>query len=231
MALSTKQIGILKRADNATKLVVNGYVHQMQNSLDIKKEIPTEIIQIILLFYYFAEYFDIHGDQVEVLGEQKNILQKKDYKGFYNLTFGAVSIPSMSDGIFVWTFEMLDNDSLNNGLVLGIINSKDATIESTKYDATETVEISSYVYCSETNIFCNGLNEDSDYGEELGNIGTIIKMELNMTKGELIYHKNGKSLGVACKVRKSDDIEYKMAVTLYWQGAKFKLVNFECKVL
>ena len=82
------------------------------------------------------------------------------------------------------------------------------------------------MYYSTCAFYVNGRKERS-YAEELGNAKTKIKMELNLKKGQLIYYKNGKSFGVASQIRKGEDIEYKMAVTLHWPGAKFKLINFQ----
>ena len=54
----------------------------------------------------------------------------------------------------------------------------------------------------------------------------MIKIELNLKKGELTYSKNGKCLGVACQIEKGEDIEYKIAVTFYWSGP-----DFNCQIL
>ena len=120
MALCSQQIEILKRVDNATKSVIDGYVREAQRSLDIKHEIPLEIIQIILLFYYLGECFDIHADDITILGDHKDIIQKCGDSNSYwhSMTFGATSIPSMSDNIVIWTFEMLRNKH-GAGLALG----------------------------------------------------------------------------------------------------------------
>ena len=156
MALSPEQIETLKQVDNSTKSAINGYIRKAQQSLDMKREIPIEIIQFILVFYYFMqyEYFDIHADDIAVSGDYKDIIIKQEIEHHYygsargdwhNMTFGAVSIPSMSDTIVMWTFEMLAN-SRGTGLSLGIINSKDAHIESSKMDLSEEDAISSYIH-------------------------------------------------------------------------------------
>ena len=228
MAVSLKQIDILKQVDDLTKATVYGYVREAKESCNLDQRVPSEITQIVLLFYYLAEHFEIHSDEIDVLGDHKDTIQKNPDVGWHNLTFGAVSVPSMSDNIFIWTFEMLKNDAGGNGFGLGIINSKDAKIESTSIDATSSKLISSYMYATPTSICKNGITSEGDYGECLGYTGTIIKMKLDMTKGELSYFKNGKDLGVAFEVDKGEDIEYKIAVVLYWRYAKFKLVSFEC---
>lgn len=234
MALSAEQIEILKYVDDATKSTISGYTRQTQKSCNLKQAIPSEIVQIILLFYYLAEHFDIHSKDVNVLGDYKDTIQKKGgvksgRGNWCNMTFGAVSIPSMSNNIIVWTFKMLDNYyPNNNGLILGIINSKDANIESTNCDdGYQTTKISSYLYVSSSSIYHKGKNLKQGYGEELGHKGTTIKMTLNLKKGKLSYSKNDRDFGEACEIEKGEDIEYKMVVGLYWQGAKFQLVNFE----
>ena len=230
MALSAKQIGILKCVNKSTKSIINGYVHEIQQTFNLKQEIPSEIVQIIILFYYLAEHFDLHNDtMIEVLGDNADIIQKHKTAddGFNNFVFGAVSIPSTCDDIIVWTFKVLDNYTpSNNGLSLGIINCADANIKSTQcgYDNTS---IRTYLYCSSSSIYHKG-GLITRYGEELGNVGTVIKMKLDMKQGQLTFYKNDKCLGIACQIDKGQDIEYKMAVTLFWSGAKFKLLNFEC---
>ena len=177
MALSAKQIDILKCIDNSTRLLINGYCHQMQISLELKQKIPSELIQIIILFYCFAEYFDIHYDGIEVLGDHRDIIQKKPTSNnrFDHLTFGAVSIRSMSDSIVVWTFKMLNNEvEHQNGLSLGIVDSRDVNDKSTEYHLRSKT-ISSYFYCSSGFMFHNGEYQRRD-GEELSIIGTKIKM-------------------------------------------------------
>ena len=225
MALSAKEIEVLKTVDITTKLMIDGYVRNAQKTCSISQDIPTPIIQIILLFYYLVEHFDIHKNIIKVCGEHRDTIIKTNSSGFNNLTFGSVSIPSTIDNIIAWTFKMETNASNQNGLSLGIIRASDAITANVGCNYLST-NICAYLYCSSSSIYYKG-KLLKKYGEELGKIGSIIKMVLNMKSGELTYYKNDKSFGVACKVEKGDHIEYKLAVTLYWPSATWKLINFE----
>ena len=125
MALSAQQIDILKYVDDSTKIAINSYVRQTKESCNLRKEIPSEILQIILLFYHLAEHFDIHSHEIDILSDAKDVIQKGPYTNWRNLTFGAVSVPSMSEHIFIWTFEILANNPGGNGFAIGIVNTKD----------------------------------------------------------------------------------------------------------
>ena len=228
MALSGGQIEILKYVDDSTKAIINGYIHQTTKSCNLKQEIPSEIVQVILLFYYLAEHFDIHPDDIYVMADSMDTIKKGiDQTSWNNMTFGAVSIPSISNNIIVWTFRMLYNNSPSGGgLGLGIINSKDANIRNTHIDGSDNTSISSYFYVN--GLVCeNGITVITDC-ERLGHAGTMIKMKLDMKKAELTYFRNDEDTGVVCKIDKGIDIEYRMAVILYWARAKIRLVNFEC---
>ena len=209
MALSAEQIEILKYVNDSTKSTINGYAREARKTCDLKQEIPSEIIQIILLFYYLAEHFDIHSKDIRILGHHKDVIKKrkKGGSGWNNMAFGAVPIPSMSNNIITWTFKMMENNTTyNNGLVLGIVNCEDINNVSNEKWHYQSQQMISYFYISAKNIYCNGEKIDTKYGEELGNAEAIIKMELNLKRGELIYYKNGKCLGVATKIQQAQNI-------------------------
>ena len=224
MALSAEQIVVLKYVDKQTDMVVHGYIHKTH------EDFPLPLIQMVILFYFLAESFDIHPPEIQICGEQKERMKKKDGESaeWNNMTFGAFSVASMSSYIARWTFKMVKNNLNDNGIALGVVASKDATQANVHHDC-ENPGMIGYFYASSRHIFACG-KPRGNYGSELGGVGTKITMELNLSTAELIFYKNDKSLGVACEnIQKGWDIEYKMAVTLYWPGAELSLLSFECQ--
>ena len=133
--------------DNLTKLIVYGYMHQIQKLLHYNKNdktilnlIPLDIMKKCLFYYYENEYFKILGycvkpktDIIKIYDDARTISHQITNKGSGNETstslfvfkgntsYGNVIIPSKIACTYKWYFKINQISSL---LFIGISSNK-----------------------------------------------------------------------------------------------------------
>eukprot|EP01084_Bolivina_argentea_P204845 349878_1 len=209
------------------EVLVYGYINQQTKLLFSSQSIiPSSILNLCFLFYGKLEYFEKVGGGLIVKGDRNEIIYKEK-RGWYNVAFGANWIASNTSNIIKWTVKMINNHRNNDGVIIGIVSNETNT---NKQIFCDTNAAPSYFFVSDAYIYQDG-KKIKKYGSSYGAPGSVLMMELNLKKQTLTYYVDGKCFGVAAKnVKKSPNIKYKFAITLYWNDAELGIVNFECKM-
>ena len=79
-------------------------------------------------------------------------------------------------------------------------------------------------------VMSNAKKVKRKYGKNFGIAGSVLTLELNLKKQQLICHVNGVNHGVAVdNIAKDDNVKYKLAVSLFWDEIVIQIQTFECK--
>ena len=71
-------------------------------------------------------------------------------------------------------------------------------------------------------------NSYPNYAKSYGAKGSILTMELNLNSKELIFYIDNICYGPAVKnIKTGDNIQYKLAITLYREDLTIKIIKFE----
>ena len=219
-ALLQDQYESLKLVDTQTEYMVHGFVHQIEHQHTLSNNIPLEIIKLCLLFFFNTEYFEGSSYCIEISGEQKDTITK-DHNGHdnvNNIAYGSNWIPSTSECIYKWTIEIINNHSNNNGIVIGIIGKIPSDVN---HKCFAEDKLGNFIPCYANWggwLSHNGEGVfDGDGGIEFGKPGQTVTLELDVKKGQLVHHMDGKLYGPAFKnIIQNESIKYKFAVSLFW---------------
>ena len=114
----------LKKIDEDTKLVVHGYVHDIQKT--IKSVIPADIIILCICFYHMGEYFLKAGWSYVISSDNRCITRITHQVDGDGSAIGNVVIPSKHHGVHMWNFKILSKKGeCDIGLVSNDYNDPD----------------------------------------------------------------------------------------------------------
>ena len=214
---------LLKLVDRKTEYVVNGFIHRIENISSLSINVPRSIIQICILFFFQFEYFEKCGDDLSITGDQENRIKKSaEVDGWRNIGYGSKWIESNTSNIIRWTIKIIKHKQ-NDGVMVGVI-SKEIDSNDCLWNSTHCTFLWNKI------IYYEGCNINDEYIDHYWvNTNVLLTMELNLKKSELIYYINDKCYGTATnKIKKSDNIRYKLAVSLYWPYDEIEIVKYEC---
>ena len=72
------------KIEDKYKLIVFGYIHEVQKLVDATQIIPNSVIYLCLSFYYIGAYFEVLGKKIKY---QEGTDQKEIYKGYESYGF------------------------------------------------------------------------------------------------------------------------------------------------
>ena len=216
MALSQTDFKLLENVDSITKYLVHGFIR------NVSKNMPLEIVEMCILFYFICEYLTAYGQGLSIEGDKKDII-KSVQESWRNMAYGSIWFDSRCASVIKWTLEMTYNP-WKNAYAVGIM-SKEITTHRIWYQ----IDSPNYFLCNGA-IYDDGKVIKRDYltREEFGETRTSITMELDLKKGQLSFYNDDKHFGVATMVTQKESVRYKLAITLYYDNSWMKLIKFEC---
>eukprot|EP01084_Bolivina_argentea_P100542 180493_1 len=201
--------------------LVYGYVHKFSTN------IPIAIMDLCIDFYCVKEKFTVHGSLITLNDEMDTVnianglhQNKSDVEG---TAFGNIYIDK-DDKIYVWEFEITNNDSNNLCINVGIASSNALNISLDKYLGSD-VEYKYYSYGCGGYIYSHKGGVPDGYGISMrsGNIAMI----LDTSKTSIRWCSATTYDSVAFDDIEFDkDTKYYMAVTLSGSKKTVKLLNF-----
>lgn len=233
-------LGKAKTVSKRTKHIIHAYTHSIQKlfPFDVNPYycIPELVELTIILFYYIFEYFTVYGSNLIAIDD--NTLEVTE-KGYVGSAYGNIQFhKSYEYNKLLWTFQLLHlfDEPLHSLIAFGM----DAT---DKYFANDefyyaqwdkTKDIGKPFYALQyygsktTDLYSEDIIGDT-YGKgKPAKIGDIVKMEVNIKEGTIVYYHNEENQGIAFDdVKFEDDLFYYMAIYLEGVGAKIKLIEFE----
>lgn len=227
--MATFSLVSVNDVDECDRDLVYGYIHEIQKELPSEDcafyVIPNGIILICLSFYWIKECFIFAHNDYKI--DPKGMIINKINRSVNTSAFGKTKIGSVSDLSYIWTFKVIKR---NTSMYIGI-TSKYGVLDQ---DFWRPKDSSNY---SVTSAGSKVSREERDSAWNMRfDTNDTIKMELNLFKKRLVYHKNDPHGKLIHKSRVAFDnidigqhISYAMAVSFYNQDCSLELIDFQIK--
>ena len=224
------QVHKLNAIDAKTKLIVGGFVKSIQTALPDTStfyNIPPSIIDIILIYYYAGDEFNISSDNVEIRNKGKNIIVAKP--AAWSAAYGTFEIDSESDIHCYWKIKCIKR---TNTSFIGITSNKIVTEIWNYYQGQDHI-----MYCmySEGQIwsFVDGksnkqfLNPMRRFTNRIYKEGDIITLDFNLKNKETKYMVNDKEISLSHKnIKIGQNIKYYLAVSVLGGLHEMSIIDF-----
>eukprot|EP01084_Bolivina_argentea_P114845 204377_1 len=236
----TPTLKAIKKADQRIINIVYGYCRNIQKLLSSKQMIPTQIIDICLLYYMTVEAFHSRcGNKFIQFSDQDKTIYNPKGTGNFDTAYGIFEIDCddklNANKIFKWTFYIHNDGKQCNAI--GIDETKRKWVNELFKTKRSTVN---YCYDGFRPHASKGIRA-SRYGKKY-EIGDTIVMVLNIKQQTLIYYKieqysdidkvslNEKNLNEYCMCRFDEiitkNVKYCLAINL-WKSGKITLIDFQ----
>ena len=224
----------LQFVNQSTKDTVTGYCRRIQKLLDSDKIVPTQIIDLILGFYFIVECFIECGNKfIQVSNERRTIHNPKPR---YETAYGSFEIDCdqhyNKNRAFTWKFYIYDNGYRCN--FIGIDETKRKWVNKCVKVQHDSIN---YGWDASGNTWRPVEQSNMDrYKMVAGSQGCAandkVIMKLNLKDQTLIYYRHKASEDEQkkiqiCKIEEiqTENVKYCLAVYL-WDGGKVTLTDF-----
>ena len=200
-----------------TLCLVSGYVRNAQKLL--MHHIAVDIVGVISTFAHKHECFALYhnytaGSDGKMISKNKTTVQS---------AFGNVLVYSMGRSVHCWTFTILEMNK-NRSMAFGITDFDDNNVFKNCFSARNTnnyCALSSHAECKRSR------GQFEFYRGFRIQVGTRVKMQLDLKRKELIYYVDGKCLGAAYSdIVCGEDTYYKMAIYFQQKGSSVMLMKY-----
>ena len=223
----------LNEIDAKTKLVVGGFVRKCQILLPDASafyNIPPSIIDIILMYFYVTDEFDIVSDNIEMRNKCKNIVTKG--RG-WSCAYGKVCIHSESKIHCYWKVKLLK--STGNSFI-GITNNRIVSSTNERRKAWQyNTEAKHVMYA----LFNRGALDSVEGGErkrkylntfatdKVYNEGDVITIVLNLEKQVVKYLVNDEEISLYHEdIKIGKDVIYYLAISACKRNQEMTIIKF-----
>ena len=204
-------------ADNASILLVQGFIRRNV------KDVPTELANFAVSYYFFKDNFTKHGDKIKVNKSGSTAVyestSRKSNTVYGNELIDYQKMKNKSNFKMKWTFKVSQSNPHSPGFWIGIADYKKRSVDSNGY-AFDLVSLSNKGKVIGTENYYKTINK---WGAN-----AIIQMEVyyGSRAGKLKYVvQNGSSTrSVEISGIKG---KYHLAVVLSEKGQKIEILNFQ----
>lgn len=234
----------LKFVDKKSRQITFGYIRTIERNL--KQEIPIEVKNLCLLYFYETEEFGHCSEKLKVSSstedKQNDTVEQMDGTSWFSVFGKTIIDPQKTpSSIYIWKLEITAPNHAHTSQSIGIL---EANMDHLKQQNTKPMDLYAfntsniglkyYAWATgygETDVAENGKNQHYPYGPSVGptrdisrkKLVNIITMELNIPKKTLRFILNDEDQGVAC-----DDIDI---TRKYWLAISFAGVGFKAQIL
>ena len=227
-----------KQIDEKKVLLVSGFIRQCANLLLSNNDtnnpyyiIPTDIADVCFNYYFESEYFAIVGENITISGDRNIITKANKDSTWNNTSYGRqrISAKQTNQSIYHWIFRL--DGYRGGGLLIGITSNTTKNIINEPF-----YKINGYCNYG-VNIF-NGKKVSNDgflpFIHKRINKGDFVNMVLDMSQGILKYSflydlsfDDGTKNQIAWNIKRGDDIEYRIAISIGWKDSSVSIQQFE----
>ena len=208
MALPTlKSISV----DQKSRDIVYGFIKRMEKSLSLKN-IPSEINDICLAFYYFPEFFDkARPDRFKISADKLTVTNFEYCNVWSHTIYMKQWIESESHEIVKWTFKISRKEHHAN-IYLSLVSGYSETTLMNDFSSTHKPN---YSLSDVGSTLKNGkLYKTSRSLDEFRN-GSIVTVTLDLQKYQLLSQvDNGRNMVAFENIEHEKDIQYIFVVQL-----------------
>ena len=202
---------LAKYVNGYTKDIVSGYLRKIQSSLPYKENpfyIVPDLIQSIILIFYYGEYFNLYGDKIQVNEDHPRLITYEDVSEMWSPSraYGNIDVFGETEKIYIWTFKFMAVNTEWGDIHIGINDNSSKTSKLSSFiDVSDTdqgyyglksshcpfpsslIVPLSGIACDEDSICASSMESSMDE-----NFRTMdeIRMELDTREKTLVYYIN-----------------------------------------
>ena len=232
----------LKFVDDRCRNITFGYIRRIEGKLMSKEfEIPINIKNLCLLYYFEAEQFDKHSTRLTVSSSnehKQNDIVVQSVSGCWYCVYGRVIIdPQKHPSImYEWTVKYKrDEKSIGTSPSIGIVSTNHTELENNlEYYCFMSYDNDFYCWQTAWKTARRRVDRDNDkqkpiYGDDFGlDCGDVIKMQFDTKNATLRFYKNEKDLGIAHKDINMNN-KYQFAMSFANETHSMQLLDFVTK--
>ena len=216
----------LNQIDERTKLAVHGWIRNKEKILNLAN-VPGMINAMCILYFRDDEIFDIVGLNHIQLSKDRKMITKISNEPIQRFAvgqgswdtnnYGIMEVASNTDMIYEWKLKIINDDSSSGDVQIGIASElvQDSFIEKGVY----YLFYSDRKRCSPAQFW---VSYDSSFTK-----GDEVIIHLDLKKAEIYLIVNGIKGPIAYKnVVKSEDVKYRLAVSLYDLDVSVEIIGF-----
>lgn len=214
--------------DDRSRFTVYGWIRKVKKLYNWANFPLSELASIIVQYFASVEMFKTIAKCVELSEDKLSVTKKKGESDWRNACYGSVTIPSKSNIICEWELKISNPPGETAGIVLGIARKEDIT----QYLWDTLKDKDQYVYAyGNWSAKTNARDIDNvDYGDGEYHDNCKVKIHLNMKLGQISFSIEDLNHGIAFdNIKKGDDIEYRLMVSLFFVGGKVEILDFHSK--
>ena len=215
-----------KTADDATKLLIFGYIRNMNVTHKISENIPDLICFVTLLYYMVREYFDKPGKGCQI-SEDKLCVTREKWNGYHSTTYCKLWINSLSKSIVTWKLKIANKQSSPFEMMIGVTSSD--THQSDDFSDCDGVNETVYAFTSDGHWSCHNGEVTRDINSEYMAFteNDEIAFTLDLKNREILFQVNqGNQNVIWTDIDCDEKIQYKFAVCLPDINHSMQLIGF-----
>ena len=203
-----------KHINQRAKGIVSGFIRSVQHNLPYQDNsfyIIPELIHIIILIFYYGEYFAVAGDYIDIDNSDVNVISfESENKDRFSTAYGNIDITATGKKKYIWDFKCtkIEPNFVGTGaLFIGMDNSGKQALNESTTNSQRYYTFTSYYYDHNNGLgyacgkMMNNYDEDPGYSspDEEFKENDEIRMELDTNDKTLLYFRNGSKIGSWCK--------------------------------
>ena len=214
-----------RNADESTKLLIFGYVRDINNKMKISNNIPDLICFIIILYCMDEEYFDKPGQHIQISEDKLSMIRSSGI-GYNNTTYCKQWIPSVSNMIITWKFKV---ETYTGTILLGIAGNID---EFQNDDFTDYGNDTAPVYALSNNgVWESTKSDTTKFKSWAFSDNDEMTFILNLKDGNISFQvNNDKKQMIWSNIKMGQEIKYKFAIVLFKEYTKISLIDYGQKL-
>ena len=221
MMSTSFELKTAKQADERSKLLVFGYIRNINDTQQISTNISDLIWIMILIYYMEHEYFDSFGDDLQLSNDKKMVTKIKRDNNWDNNCYGIIEIASTNNNcIYEWKFKIKLSSGDCGHCVIGI----------TAEEHTPNIDFEENDGCHYA-LSSTGFNYTQKYDwitqcDDFSH-NDHVTLQLNMAQKEIRYLTDDEDLGIIYKnINHGDDVIYRLFVAINAIGDSIEITDF-----
>ena len=219
------EISEAKKADTATKLLIFGYIRNVNVMHKISDIIPDLISFVILLYFMEKEYFDKTCRDCQISHDKLSVTRIRGHN-FYSTTYGKQWINSLSNAVVTWKIKITNKIPSNSPMIIGVTSRDDR--QNGDFSDASVKHQTMYAFASNGSwSTANGYTNQiwREYMEFTQN--DIITFILDLKVRAILFKVNEEEPNVIMKdIKTGENLQYKFAVVLHNKDDSIQLIDF-----
>ena len=217
----------LKKIDRKSKLIIYGFIREIQTLLSQNKllyNIPLAIGNIILLFYFEMDEFDLFADGLQLSTDRRTVGVAKRIHEHWAGAYGTTGINSENNIRCYWKIKIMKE---KGNMFIGVVTNRDIQEPyQYKFYGNAFYTFFNHGDCHGHGQVRDHLENEILYGKSYGQ-DDVVGMYLDLIQKEIHFGVNDKEYDIAFKnITCGSDIVYYLGISVHAIGNEMRIIDF-----